>query len=49
MMKEFLNISQLQKTIATALKAIFNMDKQAMSVVRIKVEKQKGPFDHLKK
>lgn len=48
-MKEFLNIAQLQNSILTALKSIFNMDTQAMSVVRIKVEKQKSPFDHLQK
>jgi len=49
MMKELLNISQLQKATTTALKSIFNMKNRDMSAVYIKVEKRKSPFDHFKK
>lgn len=44
-MKEIFNIAQLQQVVLTALKAIFNMDKKAMSPICIKVEKQKSPFN----
>ena len=48
-MKNFFNITRLQNALLATLKSIFNMDKQAMSMVTIKVEKQKSPFHFLDK
>lgn len=50
-MKENFNIAALLASGLTALKSIFNMEQQAMSVVRIKVQKPplKSPNHYLQK
>jgi hypothetical protein len=50
-MKETNNIEKLLTTVLAALKSIFNMEQQAMSVVCIKVQNQsiKSPHHYLHK
>lgn len=48
-MRENFNITALLTSALTALKAIFNMEKQSMSMVTVKVQKQplKSPHHYL--